>query len=470
MMTLLAAALAIVTLDQAPLRASPRDSAQQQVVLWQGDSLEVRGEKADYLQVYDHRRERAGYVKASQVRQVSIEPDAAPESLAVVRFLRDTPGAEALGISYVATYLKAAPAEAIGAEVFDAMGVMAERLAKRASSRKAKQDDTVIAAHLEVVAYYGINIQSFERDGRVQLCYEGEAFRRVLGMDATSVQKARAALAVTRQDCLDPAMTVSQRVSIDAWRAEVMDKVALTDDLPEYLKNRVRMRRAGIWAAIAHQQARQDADKSQAAAKRALFELMGVNKMEFTDEDNWAYTDAAIRVGASRWAAETLPVNKANLSLVSRAGEPGETCVLLTDAKHSAENPLAKRCTYSQVWLASARVNSSASALALAVQPMAGWRELWLFHRTENGWLIDVLPPAASDPELGYVEFAGWVPATDKFLVAREIKVDSRFKRSFDLVNIASLQTEKSADKPENLTAFYRWQDPQWKQQNLIIR
>ena len=64
-----AATLAIVAQDQTALRAAPRDSAQQQTVLTQGDTLEVRGEKQDFLQVYDHRRERAGYVRASQVRR-----------------------------------------------------------------------------------------------------------------------------------------------------------------------------------------------------------------------------------------------------------------------------------------------------------------------------------------------------------------------------------------------------------------
>ncbi|MBV8633105.1 MAG: hypothetical protein JO002_01320, partial [Burkholderiaceae bacterium] len=65
-MSLIALAMvAIVTQDSAALRAAPRDSAQQQAVLWQGDTLEVRGERMGYLQVYDHRRERGGYILAS---------------------------------------------------------------------------------------------------------------------------------------------------------------------------------------------------------------------------------------------------------------------------------------------------------------------------------------------------------------------------------------------------------------------
>jgi len=457
---------AIVTMDQAPLRASPRDSAQQQAVLWQGDSLEVRGEKADYLQVYDHRRERGGYIKTSQVRQLSLDPQAAPEALAVVRFVRDTPGAEALGIAYVASYLTAAPASDIGPEALDALGTMAERLARRASSRKARQDDTVIAAHLEVAAHYGVVMQGFERDGRMQLCYEGDAFRRLLGMNASNEQKARAALALTRQDCIDPAMTVTQRNALDEWRAEVLDKVDLLD-VPDYLKNRVHMRRAGVLSSLAYQQSRKGSEQARATANRALTELAAVNRLELTDEDGAGYSDAAVRVGATRWAQEIVAPSKAGLTIATSAGKPGETCVTLQDAK---QNALAKRCTYSQVWQASARTNASGSALALAVEPLDGWRELWLFHQVANAWVIDVLPPAASDPGLGYVEFAGWVPASDKMLVAREVKIDGRFKRSFDLVSVTSLQVEKTADKPENLTSFYRWQDPQWKSQNLIIR
>jgi len=154
-------ATAIVVQDQVALRAAARDSAQQQAVLWQGDVLEVRGQRLEFLQVYDHRRERAGFVRSTQVRVLSTKTEAAPDLLAVVRFLRDTPGAEALGIAYAAAFLKAAPANSIGAEPFDALGTMAERLARRASSNKNKANDALLAAHLDVVAAYGVAIHSF---------------------------------------------------------------------------------------------------------------------------------------------------------------------------------------------------------------------------------------------------------------------------------------------------------------------
>src|SRR5829696_2357962 len=99
---------AIVTTDQAALRASPRSTAPAPAQLWQGELLEVRGERLDYLQVWDPVRERGGYVKASQVRRSALAPVDAPELLAVLRFVRDAPGAESLGIGIAAAYLLAA--------------------------------------------------------------------------------------------------------------------------------------------------------------------------------------------------------------------------------------------------------------------------------------------------------------------------------------------------------------------------
>ena len=51
----------------------------------------------------------------------------------MLRFLRETPGSEALGISYGAAYVKAVPPRALTAEPLDAIAQMAERLADQAS-------------------------------------------------------------------------------------------------------------------------------------------------------------------------------------------------------------------------------------------------------------------------------------------------------------------------------------------------
>ncbi len=478
------AVIAIVTQDQAQLRAAPKDSAPQQVTLWQGDNLEIRGEKRDYLQVYDHRRERAGFIKASQVRLLSLQADDAAESLSVLRFLRDTPGSESLGISYVAAYLKAAPAEKIGPEVFDALGSMAERLARRASMRPAKSNDSVIAAHLDTVAQYGIKFTSFERDGRMQLCYDGEAYRRVMALNkampvnvsattaaANEAQKARAALGLTRADCIDPATPPLQKIALDQWRAELLEQVQIAA-LPEYLRNRLHLRRASVWASIAYQRSRKG-EGYQEAGQRSINELAAVDKNQLPDEDIAVYHEAAVQAGSVRWAAELVPALHSPaaggaLQVRSAPGAAGETCVSLHKANDN--EVLAKRCTYGVVWAGSSRSNAAGTALALAVQPLDGWRELWLFHQVGKVWSIDVLPPAASEPEVGYAEFAGWVPASNKMLVVREARVEGRFKRSFEVLNTETLQVEVWADRPGAVSLFARWQDAQWKRGTLSLR
>ncbi len=460
--------LAIVVHDKTALRAEARDSAIQHAVLWAGDTLEVRGERLDYVQVYDHRRERAGFVRASEVRQLSLQPENAAELFAIMGFLRDSVGDESLGIAYAAAYLQAAPAKMIGADAFDALGTLADRLARRASINRSAAQEIVLAAHLEVVASYGVHIQSFEQAGRMQLCYDGEAFRRVLALPASNEQKARAALALTRPECVDPDLTPVQRHALDQWRTDVLDR-APRDQLSELLTNRLRVRSAAVWASVAFQRTRRG-ELGNEAAERALQELTSVDPRQLAESDADDYTEAAIRVGASRWAAQPMTESKSDLAIATEAGEPGQTCIALTDKKHPKNSPLAKRCTFATVWPNSVRIDAQSNALAVAVQPMEGWRELWLFHRVGDQWQVDIAPPGADSPDVGYIEFAGWIPGGKKLLAARESKVDGRFKQSFEVLDLATLNVDKSADKPEYLSLFYRWQDPLWKEQTLSLR
>jgi hypothetical protein len=467
--SLVAATLAIVTQDQTSLRAAPRDSGQQQAVLWQGDALEIRGARMDYLQVYDHRRERAGYVLASQVRATSAEAADADGLLSVLRFLRDTPDAEALGIAYAAAYLKAVPAAALTAEPLDALGSMADRLAHRASSAAHRADGGALAAHLEGVASYGVKMISYEHDDTMQVCYDGEAFRLVLSMKgAAPDERARAALGLTRHECVDPSLLPQARFDEDKWRADILDRVDGTR-LPDTLKNRLRLRRAGVWSAIAFEQTRRG-ESPLAAGQRALAELAAVDKNELSDDDRFEYTLAAIRTGASRWSAQAAVPVGGRLAVTTQPGQPGETCVLLTDAKHGAAAPLLRRCTYGTVWAASASASADGRTLALAVQPLDTWRELWVFRCAPGGCTVDVLPPSANGPGIGYVEFAGWVPGGQRMLVAREARIDGRYRRSFEIVALSTLNTEKLAPSVDGLPLFARWQDAAWRGQSVSLR
>jgi len=467
---------AVVTRDQAALRAAPRDSAQQQALLWPGEIVEVRAERLDYLQVYDYRRERGGYVRASHVRRLGSTANDAPELLSVVRFLRETPGAEALGIGLAMAYVQAAPAEelqsAAGAEALEALGGFADRLAQRVSSgaEPSKALEAKLAAHLDVATRYGIRFATYERESRMQVCYDGDAFRRVLGLPATPEQRARAALALTRPECVDPDLGPVARAEHDAWRAEVLDRVDASA-LPGYLTNRLLMRRASVWASIAYQRA-QRGEAADAAAKRAIAEFTGVRRAELTDDDFPEYNSAAMRVGASRWAAAPAAqaAGSRPVHLVLERGQPGETCVLLVDAQYDVRGASARRCTYGVVWTASATTNREGNALALAVQPADAWLELWVFHREAKGWTVRILPPAGTMPDLGYAELAGWVPGGRQMLVAREARGEGKYRRSFEVMRLDTLAVERQASDPVILGPFQRWQDPAWKAGTVSVR
>jgi hypothetical protein len=466
MILALAASVAIVVLDHASLRAAPRSSATELTALWQGDVLEVRGERAGYLQVYDYRRERGGYLRSEAIRQVELTETGAPELLSVLRFLRESPGSEALGISYGAAYLKAVPARSLTAEPFDAIARMAERLAEQASGSTGRAAD--VAARLEVVQQFGIHMRTFERDGRMQVCYDGELFRRVLTLAGASAEElARAVLGLTRPDCIDPDQGPVPRASLDDERSGLLDQID-ERNLSAMTRSRIHARRAEVWASIAFEQARRR-EPPEAAAERALTELIAVHANDLGDDRRAEYIDAVLRVGAIRWAPMK-PVPQAGpLTLSAAPGVPGQTCVALEDARRRGPAPLVKRCTYGIVWMASAQAIPQGPALVLAVQPMESWRELWVFHERSGIWTVDVLSPGADDPEEGYVEFAGFAPGTKRLLIAREVKERGRFQRRFEELRLDDLALAQQAGSPDMLRDFGRWQDVAWRRETLSL-
>jgi hypothetical protein len=465
-MLALAATLAIVVQDHAALRAAPRASAIELTRLWQGDVLEVRGEHAGYLKVYDYRRERGGYLRGDAARPVELSETAAADLLAVVRFLRESPGSEALGISYAAAYLKVAASRAITAEPFDAIAQMAERLADQASG--STEHATDFAAHLEVVEQFGIRMRSFERNGRMRVCYDGELFHRVLTLPAAQPEaRARAVLGLTRPECVDPDLSPGARTAIDTERSLLLEQVK-DSELSAMTRSRLRARRAAVWASLAYAHDRRG-EPAGAAAERALAELLSVHPDDLGDDRRQEYLDAVMRVSAIRWAGASFPPQSGPLTLSTTPGDPGQTCITLEDAHRPRAAAVIRRCTYGLVRLASIQVIPQGPALVLAVQPLEGWRELWVFHERAGSWSIDVLPPGLDDPEEGYVDFAGYAPGTRRLLIAREVKDHGRFRRSFEELRLDDLALVRQASSPELLRDFGRWQDLAWRRDTLAL-
>jgi hypothetical protein len=468
----LTATLAIVVQDHAALRAAPRSGAVALTQLWQGDVLEIRGEQAGYLKVYDYRRERGGFLRGDAARPVELSENAAPGLLAVLRFLRESPGSEALGISYGAAYLKAVPPRALTAEPFDAIAQMAERLADRASGGTDPLAD--VAPQLEVVEQFGVRMRNLERNGRMRVCYDGELFHRVLALpEAQPEQRARAVLGLTRPDCIDPDLGPVPRAALDTERTRLLDEVK-DDELSMMTRSRLRARRAGAWASVAYDQSRRGEPAGE-AAERAFAELLAVHPDDLGDDRRPEYVDAVLRVSAIRWAGASPapqpgpPAREIGLALRATPGDPGQTCVALEDAHRPNAAPIIRRCTYGMVRMASIQTISRGPALVLAVQPLESWRELWVFHERAGSWSIDVLPPGLDNPEEGYVDFAGYVPGARRLLIAREVKERGRFRRSFEELRLDDLALVRQAGSPELLRDFGRWQDVAWRRDSLAL-
>ena len=470
--------VAIVAEDPAVLRNAPRDDAPAQASLWRGDWLEVRGETAGFLKVYDHRHERPGYIRPSIVRLHRLDEASAPELASVVRFLRDAGGAESLGIGYAALFLRAAPAGADATEIFGAIGTMADRLARRASGRKTTLRDAALAGQLEVAQSYGVRFESVDGEvgeGTARLCYDGEAWARVLATPvAPPVERARAALFLAGTRCQPALLPPAQQRAFNDRRLQALgavDPAAVT----AWLGGRVRLARAEALSWRAFDEARREAG-GEAAAKdeaAAVKELALTDRGVLAPEDLARYDETGMRVAAGRWASEPAPRDprKRAVAIVTSPRAPGETCVRVIAAPaNDNAKPLGERCTYGVVWTSALRWAPSGTIATLAVQPLPAWTELWVARKTGDAWTIDPLAPATTEPDVGYVESAGFSPDGARLLVVREARVSGRPTRKFQVLDAATLAVQLQASDVTRLSAFRRWQAAWWKVGTLALR
>jgi hypothetical protein len=463
--------IAIVGQDNTPLRAAARGDASVQVQLTEGDWLEVRGESADYLKVWDHRHERAGFVRRERARVLRLDEAAAPALRSVLSFLRDEVGHESLAVAYAVLYLRAAPAGP-HPDVQIELGLVADRLARRVS----RGGNTADAAHLEVARSYGIGFSTMEAEGRARTCYDGDGLRRGLGAaDVPARDQAEAALALTRGECTDPGAPPSALAEWNTWRLDVLAHTEKLD-VPAHVRARLRMRRIEALCYLGWQQHRSgDAAQGAKLASEAIRQLALVDRGQLADEDRASYDQAVLRASAVRWATES-PVEKnrsiakGNLRLAVKPGQPGESCLQLFG---KTDTPVFERCTYGIVWQRSFQVSPGGERATVAVQPLPGWTELWLLRSGRDGWNADVLTAAVTQPELGYVESAGFSPDGERLLVVREARVDGgRFERRFQVLRTSSpdLKVDVQASHASVIAAFRRWSSPSWQAETLSLR
>ena len=62
------------------------------------------------------------------------------------------------------------------------------------------------------------------------------------------------------------------------------------------------------------------------------------------------------------------------------------------------------------------------------------------------------------------------VPTGQQMLVAREARGQGRYRKSFEVVRLDGLTTERVTGDVAALPLFQRWQDPAWKRQTLSLR
>jgi len=493
-MLALALTVAVIAGDHVVLRSSPNRTAAQQAVLWKGDWLEVRGEQKGWLKVYDHRHERPGWVARPITRIVELDDKSAPALRAVVEFLRDAPGSESLGIAYAGLYMKVAPAggidrrsriagggapdgfaggagdlpRGIDAALLVSLGTMAARLAHRASTEAT---DSHVAEQLEVAQSWGLAFASVERADGVATCYDGAAFRQALVLSPTATDRAIAVLGLTDPACDSQTAGATERQAHDEAALALLDS-ADPVQIGGPLGNRIRIRRAVVAARLAWAMGRHDDSKAGATAEAAVSAFARVDKTELADEDVADFEAAALEVAASRWAAgRAAPAAKNDPKLVLATGEPGETCLAIDKAVgEAADDKSASRCTHGQVWTNSFRVAPDHASAVLAVEPLPGWLELWMFRRTADGWTVDVLAPTTDGVDLGYVELAGWSSDGKHAVIVREARSEGAVHRTFQNLTLDSLAIDKQTSTLAGLGPARAWITPEWRGRTLALR
>ncbi len=416
--------VALVAEDPAVLRNAPRDNAPAQATLWRGDWLEVRGESAGFLKVYDHRHERPGYVRPSQVRIYRVdESDGARAGLG-----RAVP-ARRPGLRVAGDRLRGAGAAGRAGRGRHQRAARLDRQHGRpvwrggpprgGPTRRTRRWPRTSTSRES----YGVKFRVVEPEtlgGRARVCYDGEAWAAVLALAGRGAGRAgaRGALPGSVDPCRDPAAAAGRGAAVErspTARARV-DRLrggeraspprsaggsgfATPRRWPGGRSTRRgRPTRRGRCARRGGGRARARALRSRGAGARGSRSL----RRDRGPRGGLALGDRDAAQGSAR-------ERRSSPSRRVRRARPASA--LNGGAGDKAPLALGERCTYGVVWPSALRWAPSGDVATLAVQPLPAWTELWVLRRAADGsWSLRHAHAATTDPDVGYVESAGFSP------------------------------------------------------------
>ncbi len=484
----LAVTVALVVQDQAPLRAAAHENAPRQTMLTAGDWLEVRGEQLGFLQVYDHRRERPGYVRTATVRSYGRRRDRGAEA----RGARRVPARRA-GRGVARHRLRRAlPAGGAGRRrsaprSSTRSGRWRSGSASGASARVARAGDGSLAAQLEVAESYGVHFVSFERKRR----------------DAASATTARRSAACSRsagrgrrgsapRSGLTDRRCVGPRARHDrgSGAREVAVGGAGRRGPREARSGGSRVRTRAPAPPSLHRPVRPRCPRG--AGRRPPRRAAGVR-------DGQARARARGPVRPRRRRPPHVRRGRAPIRVRPLGGRAPPRAVSICHGRrrdwppaHPARRacvsglarlrrpPRSSTARTGVVWPSSVRVAPHDAAVVMAVELLPGWSELLVLHATPSGWTADTITPAALDPDIGYVELAGFSPDGSHLLVVREARASGPLgaphtlapwiRHVYDVVGTADLHVEKEVSSLREVPASRRWETAEWRKRTLALR
>ena len=486
--------VAIVAEDPAVMRNAPRDDAAPQATLWRGDWLEVRGERPGSCRstttgtngpatcaprscasTASTRRPRPSCARwcascatppaasrwASATRRSTCArrrraPTRARSSRRSAPWRRGWRGARRRGAPTGGTPCRCRALSPRGVD-----GGGADR-GRRELRRPLSQRRPLLAG------------------GRARLCYDGEAWERVLASPAAPpLERARAALFLAGGECLDPALAGRRRGAPGTIAASRRSSRSIRRraGVPAYLggaraaaprrgaglarlrRGATRRRRRGVGraprAAAIRELALVDRGRARARGPRHLRRRRGARRRLALGERGAGRSRRCAPHVDHRRAARRRRELRAVVEPVGRGR--GREGARARRALHLRRG-LAERAALVAGGQRRDAGGAAAAGLDGALGDPRGPAQASAAPANGNGaahvaWTSSRWSPATVEPEAGYVEAAGFSPDGAHLLVVREARGPGHPPRRFQVLSVPTLAVEKQANSADGCSA-----------------